>query len=132
MDNHIGYLNKINLNYNYNFKNTNKYLNLSDVLINNTSELYGGNINIDYNKKFIKTDNKYIKNQYSSEIVSLLRKALGRLNANGIFLDKNIINKIEKRLKDLENVEKKLSFLAENMVDGYNYDKMDNSMSGGI
>jgi hypothetical protein len=89
------------------------------------------NKNINYNKSFIKSEKDYIKNQNSSEIVSLLKKALSRLNNNGIFLEKTIIQNIEKRLKNLEIVEKNLSSLAENMVNAYNYDKETKYMTGG-
>ena len=88
---YINILNKTNLKF-----KKNKINNLMFQNKNNMMQL-GGNADIDYNKSFIKSENIYMKKQYFFETVSLLRKALSRLNSNGIFLDKKLIEKIEKR-----------------------------------
>ena len=75
----------------------------------------GGN-NIEENREFIKTKNQDIKIQYSYQIVSLLKKALQRLNNNGIYLDKKTIDEIQAKIEQLRDAETALAKYAENIV----------------
>ena len=77
-------------------------------------QLGGGDI--EENREFIKTKNQNIKIQYSYQIVSLLKKALQRLNNNGIYLDKKTIDEIQTKIEQLRDAETSLAKYAENIV----------------
>ena len=78
----------------------------------------GGNIiDEESNKTFINTEFKNIKIQYSYQIINLLKKALFKLNNNGIVLDKNFIKNIEKYIKILSESENELSFFSQKILD---------------
>jgi hypothetical protein len=121
-----------------NLKNNNNAIYLKIPQLNNTPNIkntgvyFGGDGDAESNKAFTDSGKIYIRNQYSFEIVKFLKKALKRLNINGIILKKEIINKIEEMIINLENVEKKLSYFAENMANANNYKLNDNkNMFGG-
>ena len=77
-------------------------------------QLGGGDI--EENLEFIKTKNQDIKIQYSYQIVSLLKKALQRLNNNGIYLEKKVIDGIQAKIEQLRDAETALAKYAENIV----------------
>ena len=68
------------------------------------------------NKAFIDTENKNVKIQYSYQIITLLKRALQRLNANGIYLDIATITAINAEITKLQEAETKLSEIATNIV----------------
>jgi hypothetical protein len=69
------------------------------------------------NKLFIKTKFKDIKIQYSYQIINLLKKALLRLNNNGIILQENTIKNIQKYIKILSESENELSLFSQKILD---------------
>jgi hypothetical protein len=77
-------------------------------------QLGGGDI--EENREFIKTSNQDVKIQYSYQIVSLLKKALQRLNNNGIYLEKKVIDEIQAKIGQLRDAETSLAKYAENIV----------------
>jgi hypothetical protein len=79
-------------------------------------QLGGGDADETENREFIKTRNQDIRIQYSYQIVSLLKKALQRLNSNGIFLEKKTIEEIQSKINTLKEAEESLAEYAENIV----------------
>ena len=69
------------------------------------------------NKKFITTENQNIKIQYSYQIISLLKKALTRLNNNNIYLEESTIKDIQKNIDILSKSEEELSVFAQKITD---------------
>ena len=51
-----------------------------------------------------------------NQIVSLLKKALQRLNNNGIYLEKKVIDEIQAKIEQLRDAETALAKYAENIV----------------
>jgi hypothetical protein len=81
----------------------------------------GGDVNDESaNKKFINTECRDIKIQYTYQIINLLKKALMRLNNNGIYLEEKTINKIKKYIKLLAEYETELSLFAQRIIDASN------------
>jgi hypothetical protein len=77
--------------------------------------LFGGAVD-DSNTKFIKDEDKEIRMQYSYQIVNLLKKALQRLNNNGISLDDATIDTIQTNIDKLKNAEIYLADIAEKII----------------
>ena len=114
--------------------NTNKILNSQNISINNNYfqilkdsqfskdlnyHIGGSNEDIIKNTIFIKTKNTTnndIEMDYSYQIIYLLQKALTKLNNNGIYLEKEEINKIQNNIDILKNSEKKLVEYAKNIT----------------
>jgi hypothetical protein len=100
--------------------------NMFQILKGSTFPLYenyqlGGDINDENsNKKFINTEFRDIKIQYSYQIINLLKKALKKLNNNGIYLEENTINNIKKNIKILAECENELSVFAQKILDATN------------
>ena len=136
----IDCLNKTNLfrtkNNNSNiyeiWENTNKFLNSPNISTNHnyfqilkdsiySKDLnyhFGGSIeDIDKNKKFIRTVNTDVEMGYYYEVGDLLKKALTKLNNNGIYLKEEDINKIKNNIEILKNNEKKLAEYAKKITD---------------
>ena len=90
----------------------------------------GGNV-YDTNDKFIRNEKIDIDIEYSYEIVSLLKKALKKLNNNHIYLEEKTIKEIKDKINILKNAEIELSKYAINIVNASknNYNK--NNFIGG-
>jgi hypothetical protein len=86
----------------------------------------GGNNNIVENNKFTKMEIMDIKIQYSYEILSLLKKALRKLNENGIYLEDKTLKDIKYNINNLKNAEKDLSEYAVIIVNAGNMNNYNN------
>ena len=79
-------------------------------------QLGGGDVDETENYNFIKTKNSDVKIQYSYQIITLLKKALQRLNNNGIYLEAKTVKEIQSKIDTLVSAEKALSEYAEDIV----------------
>ena len=79
-------------------------------------QLGGADVDESENYNFIKTKNSDVKIQYSYQIITLLKKALQRLNSNGVYLESNTIKEIQDKIDSLRNAETSLAEYAENIV----------------
>ena len=79
-------------------------------------QLGGADIDESENFNFIKTKNSDVKIQYSYQIITLLKKALQRLNSNGVYLEAKTIKEIQDKIDSLRNAETSLAEYAEDIV----------------
>ena len=107
------------------FPNNMQILNEASFMDINNYQI-GGNDDISENNKFVKTEIMDIKIQYSYEILSLLKKALRKLNKNGIYLEDKTLKDIKYNMNNLKNAEKDLSEYAISIVNAGNINNNNN------
>lgn len=121
------------------WKNLNKKLNTPNIINTpnilqilkeskfdiNDINMVGGNPE-ETNNIFIKTVNRETELSYSNEIINILKRALTKLNSNGIFLDDRTIKELEMNIQSFKNLEKELSIIAKKIMDCINISSFNN------
>ena len=111
-----------NINKNLNTPNLSIGPNMFQILkgsnfpSNMNYQLGGADVDETENYNFIKTKNNDVKIQYSYQIITLLKKALLRLNNNGVYLEANTIKEIQNKIDSLKSAEASLAEYSENIV----------------